>query len=106
MDYRNLWPELPITLSCVHCRVDFNKCTLYNGQPYARVDLSPMPESTLSPSPEVGTINLAPGTSTVVEMKARARPRTPRDNSRNVRKNFFKKMVEKWQQCCDITHSL
>jgi hypothetical protein len=41
-------PELPITSSCVHSRVDFNKCTLYNGLPYARVDLSPMPESTLT----------------------------------------------------------
>jgi hypothetical protein len=39
----------------VHSRVDSN--TFYHGQPYARVDLNPTPESTLSP--ESGTLDLA-----------------------------------------------
>jgi hypothetical protein len=41
-------PELTITSPNVHSRVDSNTFTI--GQPYARVDLNPMPESTLSPS--------------------------------------------------------
>jgi hypothetical protein len=40
--------ELSITSPYVHFRVG------YNGQPYARVDLNPMPESTLSPSQGLG----------------------------------------------------
>ncbi len=39
-------PELTITSPNVHSRVDSNTM----GQPYARVDLNPIPESTLSPS--------------------------------------------------------
>jgi hypothetical protein len=34
----------------VDSRVDPNSCTMAHGQPYARVDLIPMPESTLSPN--------------------------------------------------------
>ncbi len=45
---RDPMAELSITSSCVHSRVDFNKCTFYNGQPYARVGLSPMPEAILT----------------------------------------------------------
>jgi hypothetical protein len=44
----NLMLELTITSPYVHFRVDSNTFTM--GQPYARDDLSPMPESTLSPS--------------------------------------------------------
>jgi hypothetical protein len=43
-------PELTITSPNVHSRVDSNTFTLGIGQPYARVDLKPLPESTLSPS--------------------------------------------------------
>ncbi len=39
-----------ITSPNVHSRVDFNTFTMGIGQPYARVDLNPMPESTLYPS--------------------------------------------------------
>ncbi len=45
--------ELNITSPYVDYRVDTSTCTMGigNGQPYARVDLNPMPvESTLSPS--------------------------------------------------------
>ncbi len=41
-------PELTITSPYVHSRVDSQH--IYHGQPYARVDLNPMPESYLSPS--------------------------------------------------------
>ncbi len=40
-------PKLTITSPYVHFRVDSNTLT---GQPYAKVALNPMPESTLSPS--------------------------------------------------------
>ncbi len=40
-------PELTITSPYVHSRVDSNTFTM-GGQPYARVDLNPMPESTLT----------------------------------------------------------
>jgi hypothetical protein len=33
---------------------------IYHGQPYARVDLNPMPESTLSPSQGLGIWPLEP----------------------------------------------
>ncbi len=42
-------PELTITSPYVHSRVDSNTFTMVN-QPYARVDLNPTAESTLSPS--------------------------------------------------------
>jgi hypothetical protein len=41
-------PEWNITSPYVLSRVDYNTFTM--GQPYARVDLNPMPEPTLSPS--------------------------------------------------------
>jgi len=47
-------PELTITSPYVVSRVDSNTCTVHNGQPYARVDLNPMPKSTLSPSQDLG----------------------------------------------------
>ncbi len=43
-------PELTITSPYVHSRVDLNTFTMGIGQPYARVDLNPMPEFSLSPS--------------------------------------------------------
>jgi hypothetical protein len=43
---------LTITSRYVHSRVDWLQ-HIYYGQPYARVDLCPMPESTLSPSQEL-----------------------------------------------------
>jgi hypothetical protein len=42
-------PELTNTSPYVHSRVDSNTFTMGIGQPYARVDLNLMPESTLSP---------------------------------------------------------
>ncbi len=42
------FPELTITSPYVKSRIDSN--TSYHGQPYARVDLNPMPESTLFPN--------------------------------------------------------
>ncbi len=42
-------PELTITSPYVDSIVDSNTCTM-GGQPCARVDLNPMPESTSSPS--------------------------------------------------------
>jgi hypothetical protein len=41
-------PELIITSPYVHSRVFSNTFTMGIGQPYARVDLNPMPESTLT----------------------------------------------------------
>jgi hypothetical protein len=41
-------PELNITSPYVHSRVDYNTFTMGIGQPYARVDLNPMPESILT----------------------------------------------------------
>ncbi len=41
-------PELTITLPYVHSRVDSNTFTMGIGQPYAGVDLNPMPDSTLT----------------------------------------------------------
>jgi hypothetical protein len=41
---------LTITSLYVHSSIDFNTFTMGIGQPYARVDLDPMLESTLSPS--------------------------------------------------------
>ncbi len=43
-------PELTIISLYVDARVDSDTFTMGIGQPYARVDLDPMPESTLSPS--------------------------------------------------------
>jgi hypothetical protein len=43
-------PESTIASPYVHSRVDSQH--IYHGQPYARVHLIPMPESTLSPSQE------------------------------------------------------
>jgi hypothetical protein len=40
LDYNKL------TIFPLHCRLQH----IYHGQPYARVDLNPTPESTLSPS--------------------------------------------------------
>ena len=51
MVYGTRWdsmPELTITSPYVHSRVDSGH--IYHGQPYARVDLNPMSESTLSSS--------------------------------------------------------
>jgi hypothetical protein len=45
-----------ITSPYVYSRVDSNTFTMGTGQPYARVDLNPMPELTLSQS---GTLDLA-----------------------------------------------
>jgi hypothetical protein len=45
--YGALMPELNITSPYVHSRVDSKTFTMSN--PHARVDLNPMPESTLSP---------------------------------------------------------
>jgi hypothetical protein len=42
-------PELTITSPYVH-PLQSRLQHIYYGQPYARVDLNPMPESTLSPS--------------------------------------------------------
>jgi hypothetical protein len=42
-------PELTITSPYVHSRIDSNTFTMGNPMP-CRVDLNPMPESTLSPS--------------------------------------------------------
>ncbi len=44
-------------LTCVHSRVDSSTFTMGIGQPYARVDLNPILESTLSP--QSGTTDLA-----------------------------------------------
>jgi hypothetical protein len=41
---------MTITSPYVHSRVDSNTFTMGIGQPYARVDLNPTPESTLFPS--------------------------------------------------------
>ncbi len=41
-------PELTITSPYVHSRVDYNTFTM--NSPFARVDLNPIPESTLFPS--------------------------------------------------------
>jgi hypothetical protein len=49
-------PELTITSPYGHSRVNSNTFTMGIGQPYARVDLSPMPESTLSPSQGLGEV--------------------------------------------------
>jgi hypothetical protein len=47
-------PELTITSSYVHSGVVSSTFTMHgHGQPYARVDLNPMLESTLSPSQEL-----------------------------------------------------
>jgi hypothetical protein len=54
-------PEL--TSPYVPSRVDSQH--IYHGQPYARVDLNPMPESTLSPSQGLDLASvLSPSTST------------------------------------------
>jgi hypothetical protein len=42
----NPMPELTITSPYVHSRVDYNTFTMI--QPYAYVDINPMPESTLT----------------------------------------------------------
>ncbi len=39
-----------LTLCRLQSRVDSNTCTWYHGATHARVNLNPMPESTLSPS--------------------------------------------------------
>jgi hypothetical protein len=41
-------PELAATSPYVHSRVDSQN--IYHGQPYATVEMNPMPVSTLSPS--------------------------------------------------------
>jgi hypothetical protein len=43
-------PELTITSPYVHSRVDSNTFSMSIGQPYAKVDLNPLAEWTLSPS--------------------------------------------------------
>jgi hypothetical protein len=43
-------PELKITSPYVVARVDSNNFSMGIGKPFASVDLSPLPESTLSPS--------------------------------------------------------
>jgi hypothetical protein len=57
MGVRDFRPELTITSTYVNSRVDSHTFTI--GQPFARVDLNHMPESTLSPSQ--GVLDLASG---------------------------------------------
>jgi hypothetical protein len=42
-------PELTITTPYVPSRLQSRLQHIYHGQPYARVDLNPMPETTLFP---------------------------------------------------------
>jgi hypothetical protein len=52
-------PEFTIASPYVHSRVNSNTFTMGIGQPYARVNLNPVPKSTLSP--QSGSLDLPSG---------------------------------------------
>jgi hypothetical protein len=56
--------------------VDSNTCTMGIGQPFARVDLNPMPELTLSPSQELRIWPLGVGVVVRLELEDVTSPRS------------------------------
>ncbi len=89
-------PELTITSRYIHSRVDSNKLTMRFGQPFSSADLTPMAESTFSPSQGLWFFGFGLSTTpTSVPPPPHAKPLYPRTIQRATSGSFSSASVIK-----------